>query len=203
MNFKVHSHRFALSILETEPQFTRLWEEIKTALYSITEEDIITKFENEHYNQKSISKTINELIKERLTSLGWKAESRIFQNRDYSGDTWRLDFAKDLISIEVAFNHGSVVAWNLLKPVLAGELNHVKKSIQTELGVIITATDKLKVAGGFDKAIGSYERYVNYLIPLRNQLSIPILLIGLEAPKTFRIEHEKIGNRNIGRVKRI
>lgn len=120
MEFRVHSHRFALSILETEPRFKTLWEEIKAVITKISDEDIIEMFESEHNNQKSISKTINELIKERLLNYGWKAESRIFQNENYAGDTWRLDFAKDLISIEVAFNHGSVVAWNLLKPVLAG-----------------------------------------------------------------------------------
>jgi hypothetical protein len=32
---------------------------------------------------------------------------------------WRLDFARESMSVEVSFNHGEALAWNLLKPVLA------------------------------------------------------------------------------------
>ena len=32
-----------------------------------------------------------------------------------AGRRWRLDFAKESISLEVAFNHGEAIAWNLLK----------------------------------------------------------------------------------------
>lgn len=203
MNFTVYSHRFALPILETEPDFIPLWDEVQEAIISISDEILIKRFEKSKLIQTSISRQINELLSENLVRLGWESESQIFQSSNYTGDTWRLDFAKELISIEVAFNHSSVIAWNLLKPVLAGELNHVQKAIQTELGIIICATNDLKRAGGFDGSIGSFEKYIDFLIPLRNQLSVPILLIGLEAPETFRIEHERIDNRNIGSVVRV
>lgn len=42
-----------------------------------------------------------------------------------------MDFAKDNIAIEVAFNHGGNVSWNLIKSVLSSELNYVEKAIQT------------------------------------------------------------------------
>src|SRR5690606_26198723 len=112
---------------------------------------------------KSISKAINDLLKERFTERGWVSESGIFQDTQYTGDTWRLDFAKQDISIEVAFNHSTVIAWNLIKPVLASELNHVQKAIQTKIGVIITATNDMKSLGGFDGAIGTYEKFLDYL----------------------------------------
>jgi hypothetical protein len=127
----------------------------------------------------------------------------IFQNPDYSGDTWRLDFAKELFSIEVAFNHSTVIAWNLIKPVLAGELNHVQKSIQTSGGIVIAATQELKTARGFDSAIGTYEKFIQHLDPLRNLLIVPIMIIGLQAPETFSIEHFQLAPRKkIGRVVR-
>lgn len=203
MDFKFYSHRFALPILETEPDFIPLWEEIQEAIISISDEALIKRFEESKLIQTSISRQVNELLSENLIRFGWKSESPIFQSNNYKGDTWRLDFAKDLISIEVAFNHSSVIAWNLIKPVLAGELNHVQKAIQTELGIIICATNDLKRAGGFDGSIGSFEKYIDFLIPLRNQLSVPILLIGLEAPSTFKIEHERVGSRNIGNIVKI
>ena len=63
---------------------------------------------------------------------------RLMQNCQYSSDkTLRLDFAKNDISIEVGFNHGEAIAWNFIKPTLAGELNHVEKAIQTKICIII------------------------------------------------------------------
>ncbi len=72
-----------------------------------------------------------------------------------------MDFAKEDISIEVAFKHSEAIAWNLIKPVLASELNHVPKAIQTKVGVIISATKTMKKAGGFDSAVGNYEKFLN------------------------------------------
>ncbi|MDA1987210.1 hypothetical protein COL50_23770 [Bacillus toyonensis] len=203
MEFVLHSHRYALSILETEPEFAETWHEIKHVINKISDEMIIERFEQKHSKQKSISRTINELLKEELMAFGWREESPIFQDTDYQGDTWRLDFAKENISIEVAFNHGSVIAWNLLKPVLASELNHVQKAIQTKVGVIICATDGMKTTGGFDGAVGSYEKFLDYFAPLNNQLSVPIALIGLNAPKTFYIQHVKEEGKKVGKVVRV
>lgn len=150
---------------------------------------------------KSLSPAINQLLKLRFIKNGWAPESGIFQNSLYQGDTWRLDFAKKDISIEVAFNHSSVIAWNLIKPILAGELNHVKKAIQTKIGVLITVTENMKKQGGFDGAIGTYEKYLDYLPPLQNMLTIPVLIIGLEAPKTFKVHVKQLAPRKkIGEI---
>jgi hypothetical protein len=203
MDYRLFSHRYALSILETEEEFAETWNEIKHVIGKISDEMIIERFEEKHSKQKSISRTINDLLKEEFISFGWREESYIFQDTDYLGDTWRLDFAKENISIEVAFNHGSVIAWNLLKPVLASELNHVQKAIQTKIGVIICATDAMKTAGGFDSAVGSYEKFLDYFAPLNNQLSVPIALIGLEAPKTFYMQHKKEGTKTSGTITRL
>lgn len=190
MRYRMYSHRYAASILNTEREFAETWQEVQEAIHSVTEDQIIQRFEAKGVKRgKSISATINELLKIEFTNRGWKKESPIFQHADYTGETWRLDFAKDTISIEVAFNHGSVIAWNLLKPVLACELNHVQKAIQTRLGIIICATEDMKEAGGFDNAVGTYEKFIEYLPPLNNQLSVPLLIIGLEAPQSFRIVH--------------
>lgn len=200
MDYQLYSHRYASSILETEEEFAETWNEIKHVIGKISEELIIERFEKKHSKQKSLSRTINDLLKEEFMAFGWQEESYIFQDTDYRGDTWRLDFAKENISIEVAFNHGSVIAWNLLKPVLASELNHVQKAIQTKVGVVICATDAMKKAGGFDSAVGSYEKFLDYFAPLNNQLSVPIALIGLEAPETFYIQHVMDGGKTTGKV---
>ena len=131
-----------------------------------------------------ITETINCLLDERLCLAGWTIQSNTFTDPTYItgrwNSNWRLDFAKNDISIEVAFNHGEAVAWKLIKPVLACELNHVEKSIQTRAGIIICATDEMKPAG----ATGSYEKFLQYLPPLNNIITISMVIIGLTAPAT-------------------
>ncbi len=221
----LHSHRFALEIINQTPELKLLWDEIQDALASITDEAIKEEFTRLQENSilsnqrrngsaatvgtvKSISIAVNTLLKQKLIASGWLAESAIFQDPYYQeGTRWRLDFSKQIsrnteikasgttapitgIAVEVAFNHGEAIAWNLLKPVLASELNHLEKetNIGTGIGVVICATEALKNAGGFDGAVGSYEKMLRYLAPMQNQLSTPLLIVGLEAPETFKIE---------------
>lgn len=199
VRYKIHSFRNASVILE-QPEFIAQYLELYEILQSISEEDMINTHlsygkEDIERTPKSISVAINKLLKDRFTELDWRPESPIFQDSNYRGDIWRLDFAKKDISIEVGFNHSSVIAWNLIKPVLASELNHVEKAIQTQIGVIITVTEEMQAKGGFDSAIGVYEKYLDYLKPLRNLLTSPLLIIGIEAPQTFQIKVEQYAPR--------
>ena len=187
MNFQTHSHRFADLVLQQEEN-KATYDELIAAISSISDSDISNHFQAlTRVGKKSISQSINHLIRERLGET-WNPEAPIFQDDHYEGETWRLDFAKGPISVEVAFNHGGDIAWNLLKPVLASELNHVRKKVQTKVGVIICATSELKKRGGFDSAIGDYEKFLRYLKPLQNILTTPILFVGLLPPVSFRLD---------------
>jgi hypothetical protein len=199
MRFITHSFRHSEAILR-EPQFLPAYEEVKEILTGLTDNDLKEKHSSYNGKQMSLSRAINDILKERFISAGWKEESAIFQDTEYQGERWRLDFAKVPISIEVAFNHGEAIAWNLLKPVLASELNHVQKAIQTEVGIVITATDALKRAGAFDSAVGEYEKFQRYLAPLSAVLTAPILLVGLDAPESFRVEKTETGSQEKSRI---
>lgn len=224
MKFQVFSHRHAKQILENTPEYQQLYVDVIEAIENVTEDRLINHFVQNYElpgkAKKSISESINQILKTELTATGWKSEARIFRDADFGDGKWRLDFAKSTpipesdsraygdvretgISIEVGFNHSGSIAWNLLKPVLASELNHVEKDIQTSVGIVVTASRALQVAGGFDGAIGVFEDYVSHLVPLRDVLTVPILVIGLEAPDTFRIRHEKRGNTTYGHVEMI
>lgn len=218
MEIEIHSHRHALELLNTVPEYRVLWAEIKQALESVTDEAVIEHFQKNFSGRpvKSISRSINTLLDDALSSMGWKSQSQIFSSSEYGEHTWRLDFAKGLdfldleavgttdrnsgISVEVAFNHGGSIAWNLIKPVIASEINHVPKAIQTSLGIVIAATEDLKVSGGFDGAVGTFENYVSNLLPLRNLLTVPIAVIGLKSFSSFKIVHDKRGTQTFGRI---
>lgn len=217
MKATYHSHKFAMQVIENTPAFKTLWDELKSAIDSITDENLISHYQREHEGRTmSLSKSINVLLKAELVRRGWEAESPIFGEGEYRSSRWRLDFAKKVelaqspligetglasgIAVEVAFNHAEAIAWNLLKPVLSSELNHVKKDIQTGLGILICATENLKEAGAFDPVVGTFEQFIMYSRPLSNILSVPILIVGLEAPDTFRIRTDKLGTKTVGFV---
>lgn len=202
MDFVTHSFRHAEVIL-TQSDYASTYSELVTAIHEVSDEDIINSFNSHRNPGKSISRDINTLLKVRLKDAGWAIESAIFQNEDYDDKRWRLDFAKQGLSIEVAFNHGEAIAWNLLKPVLASELNHVQKAIQTDIGIVICATSELKTAGNFDNAVGEYEKFLRYLDPLQDVLTVPILIIGLKAPETFKVAGTKINGKVQGSIVRI
>lgn len=70
MNYKTYSFRFAEELLTTQPELKEQWEEVSHAIYSISDLEIINHFNNLNGNPKSISKTLNALIKDKLTSKG-------------------------------------------------------------------------------------------------------------------------------------
>lgn len=192
MNYDVFSFRYGLDLFETNPNFANLWNELQQVLNGISDEDLIFQYSSAtRTTKKSLSESINQLIDTRLVALDWNRQSPIFNASEYrpSGRQrwWTLDFAKESLAVEVAFNHGEAVAWNLIKPVLSSELNHVEKAIQTQAGIIITAKDSLKRAGNFDNSVGSYEKFLQYLNPFRNILTVPMVIIGLDAPDSFFI----------------
>ena len=200
VEYRTYAHRHADIILEQRDEYKYQYIEICETLKSIKDEEIILEYDGmTRSSKKSISEPINSIIKQKLTRIGWEAESCIFADRYYQisangrkSGTWRLDFAKNAIAVEVAFNHRSDISWNLVKPTLSAELNHVPKAIQTDIGIIVAATRSLKAVGGFDSACGTYEDYVAYLKPMYHMLTVPLLIIGLEKPKTFVIEDRQI-----------
>ena len=194
MKYQEYFHRNAGTIIKNTDIYNIEYESLIETISSITDKDLVEEFYNVLQTQpskKSLSTAINNLLKTRLIEKGWKAEVHIFRDQEYTDNktnTWRLDFAKEKISVEVGFNHGGNIAHNLIKPTLAGELNHVEKEVITDIAVIIAATNSLKKAGNFDGAVGAFEKILTYLKPYNQFLTVPTVIIGLESPETFYID---------------
>ena len=202
MRFIEHSHRHADAIIASDEKLRERYAQLTGAIESISEKELILDYLERKAgnnlkgtNFKSMTPSINSLLKSRMEAIdGWKAEVDIFNDdSDLIGNTeWRLDFAcDDALCVEVAFNHGEAIAWNLLKPVLSCELNHVKQAVQGQVGVYVCATDKMKIASNIDPASGSYEKVLRYLPPMMNQLTIPMMIIGLEPFESFKINSKR------------
>ena len=199
MKFIEYSHRHADAIINNDPLLKERYNQFVSALRDMTDEELIADFlrKKEEYAErgtsfKSMTPSINGILKERMLAIpGWQAEVDIFNDRTgIIGNTeWRLDFAcDDAFCVEVAFNHGEAIAWNLLKPVLSCELNHVEKAVQGQIGIYVCATDNMKIAANIDSSSGSFEKVLRYLPPMMNQLTIPMMIIGLEPFETYKID---------------
>ena len=190
MKLITHSHRHAEKIISSDSDFNDIFNNFINVLDGISDEDLCDDFYNRLGKKrgKSLSKSINHLIKVRLEDNNWASETKIFKPNEYA-NPWRLDFTKGPFSVEIAFNHGEATAWNLMKPVIASEINHVEKEFQTELGIVVFASQEMKKKGGFDNTIKTFEDMDHFLLPLMNYLTIPILIIGLEKPESFEIKH--------------
>lgn len=208
-------HNNGLDIVKSNVELGVLWSEIESALAAISDERIKKQVPLSS-NKMSLSSAINDLIDEELTKRGWVSQSAIFQGEKYKDKRWRLDFSKRVenpkkditgMAVEVAFNHGEAIAWNLMKPVLAAEINHVgtQTNIGAGVGIYICATKSLKKAGGFDGAVGEYEKVLRYLLPMAQKLTRPLIIVGLEAPETFKIVKRKdpVTKKNTGELQSI
>lgn len=194
MNVITHSHRHCEAIINSNPLYLQRWNEFYGALMSITDTDIINDFNTRKLirpSLKSVTPSINEILKQKMLAIpGWSAEVDIFNDTTgaVTNSEWRLDFACETFAVEVAFNHQEAVAWNLIKPTLCGELNHVQKAQQTELGIYVCATNNMKRQGNIDSASGSYERVMRTIPAMMNQLTIPMMIIGLDSFNTFHVD---------------
>ena len=124
MNLKFQYHRNS-DLVSSKIDFNEDYSDIKKSLNDISDNDLIVKFnerKKERPNIKSLSEPINFLIKDKLEKLNWNSESGIFKEPPFNtknSSRWRLDFAKNNISVESAFNHQEAIAHNLMIPVVA------------------------------------------------------------------------------------
>lgn len=225
MEFDYTSHRFAEQIIQQTPELEVLYGQIVSSITDITDQQLLDAFTDVKISgkaPKSLSFAINAILKDSLfKKKEWLKEAEIFQGKEYES-VWRLDFLKKTtilgeiddaeslkntqsgMAVEVAFNHGEAIAWNLLKPVLASEINHIEKSDKVDIGngvgIIITASAALKDLGGFDGAVGEYEKVLRYLRPMHNQLTVPMMIIGLQPPKSFKIARDPKTKRSTGEI---
>jgi hypothetical protein len=97
MNYTTCSFKHAEIILH-EPRSSAQYDEITAVLTSITD-DIITKHDSYSNAAKSISRVINDLLKERFLTLDRSFRSPIFQPSDHTVGTF-VKFLDQLLPLQ-------------------------------------------------------------------------------------------------------
>lgn len=206
MKYKSYSYNNANEIFMHNGDFKDTYENVLKIIDNITDDNLADKFEEVGKNSKSLSNTIYRLIEQKLIEQDWQKELHIFQ--DFAMDQsrskrWTLDFYKNHIQLEIAFNHEEGTAWNIMKFQLAHQPNSYKQEQEVKIGILILATNQLKKSGGYDNSVGSYEKYIEYLAVFKPFVSLPLLLIGLQSPDEFKVKHRNINRKKIGQIKEI
>lgn len=232
MRYELHQHRFGLDIVNSNTELRSLWNEFIGAIVSISDDEIKNEFtagmeegsvvrkrnqkkKKRKRNRMSISAALNNLIEDRLIEKNWQPQSKIFQGSQYDSERWLLDFSKRVehpfgditgFAVEVAFNHGEAIAWNLMKPQLAADANLVRTEtdIGFGVGIYVCATKQLKREGAFDQTVGEFEKVKRYLEPMASKLTCPLILVGLRELELYYVEKEFDANtrRNYGKMRR-
>lgn len=215
MRYELHQHRFGLDIVKSNPELNSLWQEFISVIESISDSHIKNEFLNppefhplkkksdgkpgkRKTNRMSISAALNNLIEDGLIAKHWIEQSKIFQGPNYKSERWLLDFSKRVphpfgditgFAVEVAFNHGEAIAWNLMKPQLASDalLVRTETEIGFGVGIYVCATKQLKKEGAFDGAVGEFEKVKRYLEPMASKLTCPLIIVGLKELETFYV----------------
>jgi hypothetical protein len=193
LNYNIYFHNNVNKVLEENPSTRRVFGQLLENLSEISDEDMIFIFNQSKRDAKSISETLYILINEILLQYNWLKNQMIFDsNNNFEiNNQWTLDFIKEGVSVDISIGHSSNVIKNLVKSAVVVKSNTLNKKHNIILPVIITVTREMKSAGGFDSAVGEAEKYIASLEPLKSIVDIPLVIIALNPPKSFYIQHKK------------
>ena len=195
MELRTESFRWGLEHLgESNP----IWEELQQHLGSITQaqvERLKLQYFQDWMNGSSKKSPpvggqsiLNELIDEKLGNSGWETQLYVLgdvfdesHGRNRKLNYWSMDFKKQDIGVEVSFNNAGVLAQNILRLSVMSETVTRPKSELIRLGILVTATQRLKEWAGMDGTVLTFES-VNKVFPLVTfNIPTPIVVLGLDA----------------------
>jgi hypothetical protein len=204
MKFQIYSYRYALEIIQGNESLKNEWDSYKKILESITGKDLMDSFLMSERKSKSISQTLYKVVTKKLKEHGWVNEVNLY-NDDFYRDVKRftLDFYKNSLAMEFSFGHEATSSWKLIKSVLAAQENTLSKNIQSKVTILLAVTSKMKSAGGFDGSIATYEKFIQYVEPMKDILVEPIIIIGLEPVDEFRMQHKRLADKKIGVINKL
>jgi len=138
MDFTMHGFRHGDYLAMNVGEYVAYWSEIDDALRSISDDDIVEHFkEHGEHRQKSISITLNALIKARLVERGWAAESRIFAEQKYAEGPVAFPDPLDKPSRTILTSEGGSSP-SRMKHVVRGGSGRLRRLVPDELDMLQT-----------------------------------------------------------------
>lgn len=178
MKYKKYAHRYADIILNSEYTIKN---EIDEILDKLTFEKIEAKYQEINLDniqsgkqvRKGKQHAINSLLKASFQEKGWEVEKKVFNDAD---NDLLIDFWKNKIGIDVAFNHRSFIGGDLLRLQAGAEIKNM-----INFGIYICGTkDFLKSITNDHRSLVHFEKVKWYLENFYSVLTVPVMLIGFE-----------------------
>lgn len=189
MNYQVKNFRHGLSILEHDTHRDE-WHELITSLRSIGRDELINQHLEIAKRQLDINKrppvglqtALNEAIRIRLQNqLDWIGQPSLFPSDNPDLAEWTMDFLKNAVGVEIAFNNASYFPWIFTRLNLAGESQLVIADHVIEVGVTVCASADLKAWGRMDPSVGVFGKVALWLEMMRPIMPTPMALMGLNS----------------------
>jgi len=202
VKYVTYSHRSASAIVQATPHLAQSWDEIVDVLSKLTDADILNNY-NATSSSGSLSKALRSVISDSLvTKYTWARDIEIIQKLSKTDRSYTADLLKPRSEtsgrpsgaiIQFSFGHYHSVTDKLVETLLAtNQSSSIYEKVSSEgIGFVISATSSLQKAGGLDSSVGTFERIQSSLVALQTIVTVPIVLIGLEAPDTFQLNSKK------------
>jgi hypothetical protein len=153
--------------------------ELQSVISGITAGDIVGQQQGPLQGKPVGAQTaLNQLFKERLGKLLWANEVPLFSNPQlYPGRN--IDFMKNHLGVEIAFNHESYAERILFRLNVASESEAIIPEHVVHGGVIVVASDAVKQWGSMDSSVGTFDGWRRSVELVKNSFSVPLILLGL------------------------
>lgn len=190
MKLELYDFRNAVAILERS--HPAIWQEFQDELGSISARDIAEfhrglvrrAVDRKRRPQAGAQTAINQLIEAHLKAASWRAQPALYVGAEKRGSElagWKMDFKKDKVGIEIAFNHQEAIPWIFTRLDLAGESDEVLPDARIDVGVAAFAAKSLKAWGRMDATVGNFGQARLWLDKMKPVIPVPIVVVGLHA----------------------
>jgi hypothetical protein len=175
MDIETASFRHGVELLRNLPEL----HELTSVISGITAADIVAQQQGPLQGRPvGAQKALNQLFRERLGLLLWAEEVPLFANpKLYPGRN--IDFMKNHLGVEVAFNHESYAERILFRLNVASESDAIIPAHVVHGGVIVVASDAVKQWGSMDPSVGTFDGWRRSVELVKSSFSVPLVLLGL------------------------
>lgn len=188
MQSQTRSFRHGTELLRNLPEF----HELMSVIGGIRQADIVAVQVGALKGKPvGAQKALNHLFKERLGQLtGWLDQVLLFPTPAWASKNnepppahaypdRRIDFMKNHLGVEIAFNNESYLERILFRLNVASEADAIIPAHVVHGGVIVVASEAVKRWGSMDPSVATFEGSASSLELVRTSFSVPLVLLGL------------------------
>jgi hypothetical protein len=124
-------------------------------------------------------RAINVLFESLLSAeKGWSHQVPVYRPQNGLPDR-KMDFWKDFLGIEIAFNNDSYLERIVLRLNAANATDPTLLQYEVAVGVVVVASQALKSWGSMDPSVTTFEGARRTIGLMQPSFSVPLMLVGL------------------------